>query len=105
MREWNVFAACSYAVSNVINTNPFATRFARGSRSCISSGTVASYGIRKTPYAVKNTRGIGKKDMKLNDCLPEIKVDPETYRVTADGQVLTCKVADSLPLGRMHFLF
>ena len=43
--------------------------------------------------------------MKLNDCLPTIKVDPETYRVTADGQVLTCRVADELPLGRMHFLF
>ena len=75
------------------------------SKSCVDSGTAASYNLRKTPYAVKNTREIGKKDMKLNSCLPAIKVDPETYRVTADGEVLTCKVAEELPLGRFHFLF
>ena len=65
----------------------------------------ASYGINKNVYAVRGCRGLGKKDMKLNDACPEIKVDPETYRVTADGAVLTCEPLDELPLAQSMYLF
>ena len=47
----------------------------------VSIGTIASYHLKKRPVAVKGCRNISKKDMKLNDALPNIKVDPETYRV------------------------
>jgi urease subunit alpha len=55
--------------------------------------------------AVKNTRTIGKKDMKLNDATPRIDVDPETYVVRADGELLVCEPAASLPLAQRYFLF
>jgi urease subunit alpha len=54
---------------------------------------------------VKNTRRIGKKNMKLNDATPEIDVDPETYAVRADGELLVCEPAKSLPLAQRYFLF
>jgi len=54
---------------------------------------------------VKKTRGIGKRDMVLNDALPHIEVDPETYTVKADGRVLTCEPARSLPMAQRYFLF
>jgi urease subunit alpha len=55
--------------------------------------------------AVKNTRKIGKRDMKLNDALPKIDVDPETYVVRADGELLVCEPATELPLAQRYFLF
>jgi urease subunit alpha len=55
--------------------------------------------------AVKGTRGVRKKDMVLNDALPVIEVDPQTYEVRADGQLLTCEPADTLPLAQRYFLF
>jgi urease alpha subunit len=64
-----------------------------------------SYGLTKRLEAVRGCRGIGKRDMKLNDALPRITVDPETYEVTADGVVLTCEPARSLPLTRRYSLF
>ncbi|WFB36929.1 urease subunit alpha [Kiritimatiellota bacterium B12222] len=66
---------------------------------------VATYGINKQPVAVKNCRGLGKKDLKLNDYLPNIEIDPETYRVTVDGEHLTCEPADVLPLAQLYHLF
>jgi urease subunit alpha len=54
---------------------------------------------------VKNTRKIGKRDMKQNDALPKIDVDPETYVVRADGELLTCEPATELPLAQRYFLF
>ena len=45
-------------------------------------GTIASYGLKKKPVAVRNCRTIGKKDMKLNDITPNITVDPESYKVS-----------------------
>ncbi|MEX2518827.1 MAG: urease subunit alpha [Paracoccaceae bacterium] len=63
-------------------------------------------GIRKGLVAVKNTRsGIGKAAMKLNDATPEIEVDPETYEVRADGELLTCEPAKVLPMAQRYFLF
>jgi urease subunit alpha len=54
---------------------------------------------------VKGTRGIGKAEMVLNDALPEIEVNPETYEVRADGEVLTCPPAEVLPMAQRYFLF
>ena len=67
--------------------------------------TVNTYGLRKQISAVKNCRGLGKKDMKLNDATPKIEVDPETYRVTADGVHLTCAPSKVLPLAQRYSLF
>ena len=63
------------------------------------------WGCYKETLPVENCRGIGKKDMKLNDALPVIEVDPETYRVTADGEVLTCEPAKVLPMAQRYFMF
>ena len=62
-------------------------------------------GLGKRAVPVRNTRAIGKKDMKLNDALPRIEVDPETYEVRADGELLTCEPASELPLAQRYFLF
>lgn len=66
---------------------------------------VKSYGLKKRVEAIKGCRGIGKKDMKLNDRLPKMSVDPETYEVRADGELLKCEPAKSLPLAQKYFLF
>nr|KYP52960.1 Urease [Cajanus cajan] len=63
------------------------------------------YGLNKRVEAVSNVRKLTKLDMKLNDSLPKITVDPETYTVTADGKVLDCFVASTVPLSRNYFLF
>ena len=63
------------------------------------------YGLQKTVVPVRNCRNIGKKDMKFNDLAPEIKVDPETYEVCADGVKLESKPAETLPLTQLYSLF
>ncbi|GAB3850808.1 urease subunit alpha [Hymenobacter terrigena] len=65
----------------------------------------ADYGLTKQVVAVRNCRNIGKKDMALNDYLPNISVDPETYRVMVDGVHLTCEPAATLPLAQLYNLF
>ena len=67
--------------------------------------TVASYNLSKRAVAVSNCRDIGKKDMKRNDLTPNIHIDPETYRVTVDGEPLTCEPAAKLPLAQLYHLF
>ena len=62
-------------------------------------------GLSKKTMAVKNTRGIGKKDLPLNNSTPEMEVDPETYEVRANGELLTCEPAETLPLAQRYFLF
>jgi urease subunit alpha len=62
-------------------------------------------GLHKQMVAVKNIRSLTKKDLKLNDYLPHIEVDPETYEVRADGQLLTCEPAKILPMAQRYFLF
>ena len=54
---------------------------------------------------MKNTRKIGKRDMKRNDAMPRIDVDPETYEVRADGELLVCEPAAVLPMAQRYFLF
>jgi urease subunit alpha len=61
--------------------------------------------LNKPTVAVSNTRNIGKRDLKLNDALPRIEVDPETYEVRADGELLTCEPATVLPMAQRYFLF
>ncbi|KAH7670982.1 Urease gamma/gamma-beta subunit protein [Dioscorea alata] len=63
------------------------------------------YGLKKRVEAVGDVRGLTKLDMKLNDALPKINVDPESYTVTADGEILKCDPASSVPLSRNYFLF
>ena len=63
-------------------------------------------GVQKQLVAVENVRGgISKKSMILNDATPEIEVDPETYDVRADGELLVCEPADVLPMAQRYFLF
>ncbi|MEM8592812.1 MAG: urease subunit alpha [Pseudomonadota bacterium] len=72
----------------------------------VSEGAETSHlGLAKETVAVKNTRGIGKKDMVLNDLTPEVEVNPETYEVRADGELLTCEPASELPMAQRYFLF
>ncbi|MEC7943548.1 MAG: urease subunit alpha, partial [Pseudomonadota bacterium] len=63
-------------------------------------------GLNRELLAVSNTRdGISKKAMLLNDATPHMEVDPETYEVRADGELLTCRPAEVLPLAQRYFLF
>ena len=62
-------------------------------------------GLQKLCLPVKNCRGIGKKDLKFNDALPVIDVDPENYHVTADGVPIISKPAKELPLAQRYFMF
>ena len=61
--------------------------------------------LRRTLLAVSDTRGLTKADMIHNNALPHLEVDPETYEVRADGQLLTCEPAAELPLAQRYFLF
>ncbi|MEG4534658.1 urease subunit alpha [Microcoleus sp. D2_18a_D3] len=65
----------------------------------------AQLGLHKPTVAVSGTRQISKRDMKLNDYLPQMEVDPETYEVRADGELLTCEPATVLPMAQRYFLF
>jgi urease subunit alpha len=82
-----------------------ATSVAFVSRAAHAAGIGARYGLAREVVAVRNCRGLGKRDMKLNDALPRIEIDPETYEVRADGQLLTCAPASELPLAQRYFLF
>ncbi len=75
------------------------------SEASITHGDVGSYGLSKRVEAVKKCRGLSKSDMKLNDALPKITVDPKTYQVTADGMPLVCEPASKLPLAQRYCLF
>jgi len=75
------------------------------SKAAKEAGVAMEYKLEKRVEAVGGVRGLTKLDMKLNDALPRIEVDPETYTVTADGEVLTCQPAPTVPLSRNYFLF
>jgi urease subunit alpha len=62
-------------------------------------------GLKKQVVPVANTRKLSKRDMKLNDFLPQMEVDPETYEVRANGELLTCEPATLLPMAQRYFLF
>jgi urease subunit alpha len=71
----------------------------------LQNGIGEALGLHKRLVAVRGTRTIGKKDMRLNDYAPKIEVNAETYEVRADGVHLTCEPATSLPMGQRYFLF
>jgi len=76
------------------------------SQAAQDEGIGARLGLAKETLPVRNTRGgIGKASMILNDAMPEIEVDPETYEVRADGELLTCEPAEVLPMAQRYFLF
>jgi urease subunit alpha len=75
------------------------------SRAALANPEVQGLGLRKPLEAVRDTRAIGKKDMVHNDWRPKIEVDPETYEVRADGELLTCEPASELPMAQRYFLF
>ncbi len=70
-----------------------------------ASDALAGLGLSKPLVAVSNTRAITKADMLLNDLCPHIEVDPQTYEVRADGELLTCEPATELPLAQRYYLF
>ncbi|HYE04794.1 MAG TPA: urease subunit alpha [Planctomycetota bacterium] len=82
-----------------------ATSLAFVSRVAHAGGIAARLGLHKRVEAVRRCRGIGKRDMRLNDATPRITVDPETYRVEADGERLWCEPAKRLPLSQRYALF
>jgi urease subunit alpha len=82
-----------------------ATSVAFVSRRAAAEGTVDALGLGKRVVPVRRCRGIGKRDMRLNDALPKITVDPETYEVRADGERLTCEPASRLALTQRYALF
>jgi urease subunit alpha len=75
------------------------------SQAALAAKVPERYGLQRPVVAVENCRKIGKKDLPLNDATPEIKVDPDTYRVWADGELLTCEPAKVLPMAQRYFLF
>jgi urease subunit alpha len=71
-----------------------------------AAGIGKSLGLAKDTLAVKNTRGgISKASMVRNSATPKIEVNPETYEVWADGELLTCAPAEVLPMAQRYFLF
>jgi len=70
-----------------------------------AEGIANQLGLAKQTLAVRHTRDIGKKDLKLNTATPKVEVDPETYEVRADGELLTCQPAAELPMAQRYFLF
>jgi urease subunit alpha len=75
------------------------------SQAALENPAVHSLGLARPLEAVKGTRGIGKAQMVRNDCQPKIDVDPETYEVRADGELLVCEPAKVLPMAQRYFLF
>ena len=75
------------------------------SKAAVTAGIGRKLGIQKQLVAVKGTRKISKKNMIHNSATPNITVDPETYEVTADGELLTCEPAHVLPMAQRYFLF
>ncbi|HAO44208.1 MAG TPA: urease subunit alpha, partial [Afipia sp.] len=76
------------------------------SKAAITGGLAKKLGIDKKLYAVSNTRDrISKKSMIHNGATPNIEVDPETYEVRADGELLTCAPAEVLPMAQRYFMY
>ncbi|BBD65129.1 urease, alpha subunit UreC [Nostoc commune NIES-4072] len=75
------------------------------SQAALENEIPSQLGLQKAAVAVSGTRQLSKRDMKLNDALPHIEVDPETYEVRADGELLICEPATVLPMAQRYFLF
>ena len=75
------------------------------SRAALERSVPGTLGLRKQTVAVRDTRAIGKRHLIHNDRTPRIEVDPQTYEVRADGELLTCAPAEVLPMAQRYFLF
>lgn len=75
------------------------------SKVALKKGVHEELGLQKQVAAVSGIRSLTKKDLKLNDATPRMEVDPETYEVRADGELLTCEPATVLPMAQRYFLF
>ena len=75
------------------------------SAAALAAGLPEQLGLAKRAVAVSGCRNVGKRDLKENDALPDIQVDPDTYEVRADGELLTCEPAAVLPMAQRYFLF
>jgi urease subunit alpha len=82
-----------------------ATSLSFVSQLSLQHGTAEGYGLRKRLSTVKNVRSITKTQMVHNAWLPKMEIDAQTYRVRADGQLLTCEPATVLPMAQRYFLF
>ena len=82
-----------------------ATSFTFVSQAALEREIPSQLSLQKQVVAVSGTRQLSKRDMKLNDALPHIEVDSETYEVRADGELLTCEPATILPMAQRYFLF
>lgn len=71
----------------------------------LAEGSLTGLGLKKRAVAVRGCRSVSKRDMRLNDALPTLSVDPETYEVRADGLLLTAAPAKEVPLGRLYAFF
>jgi urease subunit alpha len=83
----------------------YATSLTFVSGAALQAGVPQKLALRKGVHAVSGTRHLGKKNMIHNDAAPRIEVDPETYEVRADGQLLECEPASVLPMAQRYFLF
>ena len=75
------------------------------SKAAYDAGVPEELGLTKQPYAIHGVRDISKADLKLNDATPDIAVDPQTYEVSIDGEVLRAEPAERLALAQRYFLF
>ncbi len=82
-----------------------ATAFSFVSQAALDADIPKQIGLQKPAVAVSNTRNLSKADMKLNAATPNLEVNPETYEVRADGELLTCEPAQILPMAQRYFLF
>ncbi|MGC3975510.1 MAG: urease subunit alpha [Nitrospira sp.] len=84
---------------------PFSTSVTFLSQKAMEREVAKQLGLQKRVAAVKGCRSIGKRDLKLNDALPQLEVDSETYEVRADGILLKCDPVEVLPMAQRYFLF
>ena len=81
------------------------TRLTFVSQAALAAGIKDRLGLKSPLSACRDVRGVRKADMKLNDACPELSVDPQTYEVRCDGELLTCEPATELPLAQRYHLF
>ena len=86
-------------------TSPGSNSVVYVSQAVVAEGVGAQYGLAKAMEGVVNCRNLTKKDMILNDHTPGITVDPETFEVIADGELLRCDPVNKVSLGQRYFLF
>ena len=75
------------------------------SKAAIEAGVPEELGLEKVIRPVSGIRSLSKADLKFNDATPDIAVDPETYKVTVDGEDVTCEPVTELPMAQRYFLF